>query len=144
MPRHQPQRREVGAEHEVAVAALPARHRVAVDRVHLDVDGEQVVARLGGVRHHLVEEVGGGAALALQPALHVGERDEHGVDRPVVDLGGSCSSVSIPGGTASVRHPLLDVGELLVGAGLADRAGEPLAGREQVPAAEEDQRADRR
>ena len=88
VPRHHPQRREVGAEHEVAVAALPARHRVAVDRVHLDVDGEQVVARLGGVRRHLVEEVVGGAALAREPPLHVGERDEHGVDRPVLDLGG--------------------------------------------------------
>ena len=38
--------------HEVAVAALPARHRVAVDGVHVDVDGEQVVAALGAVADH--------------------------------------------------------------------------------------------
>jgi hypothetical protein len=42
----------------------------------------------GGVRRHLVEEVVGGAALAREPSLHVGERDEHGVDRPVLDQGG--------------------------------------------------------
>jgi hypothetical protein len=40
-------------EHEVAVAALPRRHVVALDRVHVDVDGEQVVARLGAVLGHL-------------------------------------------------------------------------------------------
>ena len=48
-PRRAAQRVEVGLEHEVAVAALPARHRVAVDGVHVDVDGEQVVAALGAV-----------------------------------------------------------------------------------------------
>ena len=42
----EPQRVEVGLHLEVAVAALPRGHRVAVDGVHLDVDGEQVVARL--------------------------------------------------------------------------------------------------
>jgi hypothetical protein len=85
LPRHQAQRVEVGPQHEVAVAALPGRHGVAVDGVHLHVDGEQVVAGLGGVRDDLVEEVLGGAALALQPALHVGDRDEDGVDGPVRD-----------------------------------------------------------
>src|SRR5690606_11181269 len=85
VPRHPPQRGEVGHHHEVAVPALPARHRVAVHGVHLDVDREQVVARLGGVRDDLVEEVRRGAPLALQAALHVGERDEDRVDRAVVD-----------------------------------------------------------
>ena len=56
LPRHRPQRVEVGRHHEVAVAALPRGHRVAVDGVHLDVDREQVVAALGAVVDHLVEE----------------------------------------------------------------------------------------
>ena len=55
-PRRATQRVEVGLEHEVAVAALPARHRVAVDGVHVDVDGEQVVAALGAVADHRLQE----------------------------------------------------------------------------------------
>ena len=50
LPRGAPQRVEVEDEHHVAVAALPRGHRVAVDGVHVDVDGEQVVAALGAVR----------------------------------------------------------------------------------------------
>ena len=65
-----------GAHLEVAVAALPRAHRVAVDGVHLDVDGEQVVARLGAVLEHLVEEVLRREALALQAALHVGQGEQ--------------------------------------------------------------------
>ncbi len=83
---HGPQRVEVGLHLEVAVAALPRGHRVAVDGVHLDVDGEQVVARLGAVLDDLVEEVARGQALALQAALHVGQRQQDGVDLAGVDL----------------------------------------------------------
>ena len=72
-------------ELHVAVALLPRRDRVAVDGVHVDVDGEQVVAALGAVAEHVVDEVARVQALALQPPLHVGERDDHGVDGPVVD-----------------------------------------------------------
>ena len=56
-PRHQPQRLEVGDHLEVAVAGVPGGHRVAADRLHLDVDGEQVVAALGPVLQHVAEEV---------------------------------------------------------------------------------------
>ena len=45
VPGHPAQRREVGLEHEVAVALRPRRQRVALDGVHLDVHGQQVVAR---------------------------------------------------------------------------------------------------
>ena len=79
------QRVEVGLHLEVAVAALPRRHRVAADGVHLDVDGEQVVAGLGAVLGDLVEEVRRGQPLALQAALHVGEREQHGVDLAAAD-----------------------------------------------------------
>ena len=80
LPGHRPQRREVRAQDEVAVAALPGEHRVAVDGRHVDVDAEQVVAALGAVLGDLGEEVAGGQALALQPALHVGEREQDRVD----------------------------------------------------------------
>ena len=76
-----------GHEAEVAVAPFPRRELVALDRGHVDVDAEQVVARLGAVGRHLVEEVRGAAALALESALHVGHRHDHGVDRAVVDEG---------------------------------------------------------
>jgi hypothetical protein len=77
----------VGPEHEVPVAELPGAHRVAADGVHVHVDGQQVVAALGVVLQHLVEEVAGGQPLALEAALHVGDREQHRVDAPGVDLG---------------------------------------------------------
>ncbi len=85
MPRDVSQRVQIGLEHEVAVAALPRRHRVAVHGVHLDIDGEQVVAPLGTVLDDLVDEVPGGQSLALQPALHVCEGDDDRVDGAGID-----------------------------------------------------------
>ena len=84
-PRHRPQRLQVRHHLEVAVAGVPGGHRVAADRFHVDVDGEQVVAALGPVLEHVVEEVRGGQPLALQPPLHVGDREQHGVDRALRD-----------------------------------------------------------
>ena len=85
-PGHRVQRGEVEHELEVAVAALPRADGVAVDGVHVDVDGEQVVAALGAVLEHGVEEELGVDPLALQPALHVGEGHDDGVDVPVAHL----------------------------------------------------------
>ena len=90
-PRDPPQRREVGPQHEVAVAVLPARDRVAGDRIHLHVEREQVVAALDPVLGDVLEEELAVHALAHQPALHVGERDDDGVDRLVR----ACSSSSV-------------------------------------------------
>ena len=80
------QRVEVEVEEHVAVAALPRGDGVAVDGVHVDVDGEQVVAALGAVLEHVVEEVVAVHPLALQATLHVGERDDDGVDVARLDL----------------------------------------------------------
>jgi hypothetical protein len=85
VPGHATQRGEVGRHREVAVAACPGGHLVPVDRVHLHVDGKQVVAALRAVLHHLVEEVPGMEPLALQASLHVGDGDDHGVDLTAVD-----------------------------------------------------------
>ena len=82
LPGHAAQRVEVRAHHEVAVAALPRGHRVALDGRHVDVDREQVVAALGAVLGDLIDEVPGDQALAHQAPLHVGDREEHRVDCP--------------------------------------------------------------
>ena len=84
VPRDPAQGVHVWRHHEVAVAALPARHRVAVHGVHVDVDREQVVAALGAVLRHLVQEVLHGEPLALEAALHVGDDKENCVDRAAV------------------------------------------------------------
>jgi hypothetical protein len=79
-------RRHVRHEPEVPVAAFPARDLVAGLRVHLHVEGEQVVAALDAVLGHVrLEEELPHQALAHQAALHVGERDDHRVDRTVLD-----------------------------------------------------------
>jgi hypothetical protein len=66
------------------VAPLPARHRVALDRVHVDVDREQVVARLGSVLRDSGEEVLRCEALAHEAPLHVGQAQQHRVHRAVL------------------------------------------------------------
>ena len=73
---------------EVAVAALPARHRIPGLGVHLHVEGEQVVTSLEAVVDRLVEEEPGLLALAEQPPLHVGEGADDGVDRPGLHVSG--------------------------------------------------------
>jgi hypothetical protein len=87
VPRDHAQRVEVRLHLEVAVATLPRGHRVAGDRVHLDVDGEQVVARLGAVGDDVLDEVVRVEPLALEAALHVGEAEQDGVDLAGVDRG---------------------------------------------------------
>ena len=79
-PRDLAQGREVRADREIAVALVPGRGRVARHRLHVHVEREQVVAGVHLV-HHLLEEVVPGDPLADQPALHVDEAGEHGVDR---------------------------------------------------------------
>ena len=103
-PRDAPERRGIGQQHHVAVALLPARHRVAVDGVHVDVDREQVVARLGAVAQHLLLEEPGRDALADQAALRIGERDDDGVDLagrdPGVEFGdGGLPLIRVPSRT---------------------------------------------
>ena len=85
LPRRPSQRAQVEVEEHVAIATLPGRHRVAGDGVHLDIDGEQVVAALSAVVEHMVEEETCVQALALEAALHVGEAHDDRVDRTLVD-----------------------------------------------------------
>jgi hypothetical protein len=66
------------------------------------------------VVEHVGEEVRGGQPLALQPALHVGEAEQHGVDRAVEHLDLELLQAE-PGRVR--RHPHLRYGD----------AGEPMA-----------------
>jgi hypothetical protein len=95
-PRDPAQGREVRPDREVAVAELPRRRRIAWDRLHLHVDGEQIVAGMHLVRR-LLDEEAPAHALADQPALHVGEAHQHGVDRSRGDLLVQCVEVEIAG-----------------------------------------------
>ena len=107
-PRHRAQRVQVEARTRCRRSRAPRSDRVAVDGVHVDVDGEQVVAALGAVLQHGVQEELGVDPLALQPALHVGERDDDGVDVTVARSGvRSCSTVSAgwAGGIAFLLRP---------------------------------------
>ena len=101
VPRDPAQGGEVGAHDEVAVAALPGRHRVAVDGVHVDVDGEQVVAALGAVRQDLVEEERRGTRLPWSlPCMSVNARTTVSM-RPSATSALSCSTeTGAPAGAA--------------------------------------------
>ena len=88
-PRDPAERVEVGLQLEVAVPLLPARDLVSRDRVHLHVEGEQVVAALYLVPvADLLDEVLAVESFSHQATLHVGEGDDDGVDRSGLDLAG--------------------------------------------------------
>ncbi len=82
-PRDAAKGREVRREPEVAVALVPARERIAGDRIHLHLEREQVVAALDAVLGRLLDEELAVEPLAHQAPLHVGEGDDDGVDRAV-------------------------------------------------------------
>ena len=106
-PRDAAQRGEVRRHHHVAVAGLPARHGVSVDGVHVDVDGQQVVAAFGAVRGDVVDEQPRRDPFAGQPALHVGEGDDHGVDVARGDQLLELGSESMPGSRGRQSRPSL-------------------------------------
>ncbi|MNO61409.1 hypothetical protein D3C76_520560 [compost metagenome] len=78
-PGHQAQGGQVGLEYEVAVALLPAGGGVAGHRLHVDIVGQQVIAAVGFLMGDIEEELDL-EALADQPALHVDDAGEHGID----------------------------------------------------------------
>src|SRR4029077_3780775 len=81
-PGNAPQRRQIGRELEVAVAAFPRGELVTRYGIHLHVEGEQIVAPLRPVSVlDLLEEEVAMEALAEQAPLHIRERHDHGVDR---------------------------------------------------------------
>src|SRR3546814_8174090 len=66
LPRQPAERGDVRTQHHVAVTLVPARHRISVDGVEVDVDGEEVVAGLRPVRQHLIAPEPAGDALTDQ------------------------------------------------------------------------------
>jgi hypothetical protein len=66
------------------VAERPGRRLVAGHRLHLHVDGQQIVAAVG-LLDHAVEEEARRHALAHEAALHVREGDHHRVDLARLD-----------------------------------------------------------
>ena len=78
-PRNPPQRAEVRPNDEIAIALVPRCGLEARDRLHLHVNRKEVVAGVPFLVHG-IQEVATGAALADQPALHVGEGGDHRVD----------------------------------------------------------------
>ena len=76
---------QTGDGDPVAVAGLPVHEREALGRVHLHVRAEEVRAEVGAVVDDAVEERLGLDALAHEPALHVGDRDDDRVDPALAD-----------------------------------------------------------
>ncbi len=108
----QPDRVVVGHELHVAVALLPRGDGVAVDGVHVDVDREEVVAALGARLQRDVQEVLPVQALALEPALHVGEGEHDGVDLAHLDPVPQVwqGQVAVVGGHGSPRRSISPAG----------------------------------
>ena len=75
-------------ELEVAKARFPVRHRESLERIHVEVHRQQVVASMGAMLHHALEEEVGMKPLAHEAAERVGDGDKDGVDAAPTDQGG--------------------------------------------------------
>ncbi len=123
-PRHAAQRGEIGLQHEIAVALLPARGLVARHGLHIDVVGEKVVAGMGFLMPAIHEELGM-EALADEPPLHIRETDENRIDLAGFHSALSASKVRFPAIPAPAIHSprihraVLHRGIMTAGTGLA-------------------------
>ena len=77
---------EVGRQMDVAVSELPVGEVVAGDRLHLHIDGIEVVAGVGAARN-VGKEKGGVEALAHELAVGIRRGQDDGVYGAVVDCG---------------------------------------------------------
>ena len=91
-PRHNAHRVEIGLHGEVAVTALPRRHLVPINGIHIYIDSHQVIATFSAVGEALVDEKLGVDELALKPPLHICDRQNHGVDLIIGDGFTKCIS----------------------------------------------------
>ncbi len=82
-PRDAPSRRVVGPADKISVAGVPVREAVTRERGHVDVDGEQVVARLDPVLGDMGSEEVRGHPFAHRASVHIRESHHDGVDGPV-------------------------------------------------------------
>ena len=75
----------IRAAHEVAVTGVPVGEAVTRQGVHIDVHGQQVVARLYPMVGHMRGEEVSRHPLSHRTPVHVGERHHDGVDGSVGD-----------------------------------------------------------
>ena len=74
---------QVGHQVEIAIAPLPVGQPVSLDRLHLHVHGQEVIAGVGALGSRRVQEITGVQPFAHEPAVEVGERHQHGVYLPL-------------------------------------------------------------
>ncbi|MGI3198717.1 hypothetical protein ACRJ4W_09020 [Streptomyces sp. GLT-R25] len=89
-----------GTNAEVPEPRLPARQFEALQRLHVDVGGQDVGAHLRPVLRLLrdrLQEAGGVEALALELAQHVGDGEQHRGDVTVVHRGLQVVDGQVPG-----------------------------------------------
>ncbi len=79
-PISDPKRREVGNEVEVAVSEFPVGVRVAGNRLHLHVRGEEIVAAVTPAFCNLFDEEVAVDPFAVEPAVVVGECHDDRID----------------------------------------------------------------
>ena len=70
----------VGPHREIAEAGFPIRELESVHRVHLDVDGEQIIAAVRAVLGDALQIELAGEAFADEATEDIRERDDDGID----------------------------------------------------------------
>ena len=71
---------EIGPEFEIAETRFPIGDLEAFQRVHLEVDGEQIIAAVRAVLGNRIQEQLGAKAFAHEAAKRVGDGDDYGVN----------------------------------------------------------------
>ena len=93
LPWHKTQRGKIGPPFEIAESLFPIRQLESIQRVHLDVDGEQVVAAVRAVFRDVLQKEIARETLADESSEHIGKGDDDGVDRASLYLGGELFEV---------------------------------------------------
>ncbi len=87
LPGQHAQRGQVGSHLEIAEAGVPVGDLETVERVHVEVHGEQVVAAVRALGQRGLEKVRRREALAHEPPERIGKGDNDGVDLAGFDRG---------------------------------------------------------
>src|SRR5690242_9873791 len=80
LPRQRAQRPKIRTKFEIAETRVPIRDLEAVERIHLQIHREQVIAPMSPVLHDRVEKMRRGETFADQSAKRIGKGNNDGVN----------------------------------------------------------------
>ena len=86
-PGHQPERGRIGQHLKITETRIPIGDGKPIQRIHVEVDREQVAAAMGSVGHHRLQKMACVETLAHESAKRIGDGHEDRIDGTRFNLG---------------------------------------------------------